>query len=235
MSVAGQVAHDERLASLGTLAASLAHEFNNVLTPAAGWAKLGRRALQEGAPSADDLDRARHAFDRCLAAAERAGDLCRSILEDASPATESADLEQCVRGAIAALPTSPDADGIGVELAITPARIGIGRVAFEHVLLNLLLNARRALLNVADHRRTLHLSSWCEDATVELLVSDSAGGIDSARLPVLFDAFASGEEGGSGLGLTVCRRLVQRVGGTIDVASEVGVGTTFRIRIPAAD
>ena len=223
--------HQQRLVALGTLAASVAHEVNNVMTPAAGWAKSGRRALDEG-----DLDKARRAFDKCLHAAQRAGELCETILGYARPTEVGADLWAVVRSAVETLPRPPADEGIDLDIDVPgDLRTAANAAVVEHVTLNLLLNARRAVLGVRPNRRRIRIVAGERDGHIELVVSDGGDGVPADLLPRLFEPFSRGPNGGSGLGLATCRQMLERVGGSIDVLTAPNAGTAFTVRLPLVD
>ena len=232
-----QVEAMNRLATLGTLAATLAHEVNNLATPALNYARLGEKALAD-----NDSAMAGKALTRCGTAADRSARLCRSILSFAKPSGPlaqpcRAELAAAVGEAIEAMVRPPQQDGVELDVSI-PAGLAaaVEPTQLEHVLLNLLLNARRALLTVPMSRRRLSIVAADEGAAgrVRLSVSDTGGGIDPSVLPRLFQPFGSGPGGGSGLGLSLCRRIAERHGGHIEADSRLGDGASFTLTLPRA-
>jgi signal transduction histidine kinase len=224
--------HLGRLATLGTLAATLSHEFNNILTPASNYARLGGRAIAAPVPSSADLELARKALRKCEVAAGRAAKLATTVLDLARPASESnrpaCKVHEAVTRAVEALGRSPEQDGIRCEIRV-PADLetAMPMIELEHVLVNLLLNARRSMLSGRGRRRLL--VEWSDE---RLVVADTGSGIDPAVLPRLFSPFASGRDGGSGLGLSSCRRILLRAGGQIELARTGPGGTRFALRLP---
>ena len=222
--------HLGRLATLGTLAATLAHEFNNVLTPAAGHARLGRLAVDDG-----DLPRARRAFEKCEAAATRAGRLSDAILDLARPTRgeASADVAPAVAAAVESLGRDLADDGIDFTTSLPPGLIvAVNPVRLEHAVLNLLLNARRALLARPIAARRLRVEA-ASDSMVRLDVTDSGGGMPAEVLADAFGPFRKGVGGGSGLGLHLCRRVAEGAGGRAEAAN-VGGGCRVRLWLPRA-
>lgn len=135
--------------------------------------------------------------------------------------------------------------GIELELRIDPElRAGIGQTALQQVILNLVLNAIKAMrggggrLAVRAWRsEPLRLtgSTWNNAASqVVVEVSDTGCGIDPSALTQVFDAFVTGQ-GGTGLGLTICKQLIDTAGGRIEASSQVSVGTKFTITLPSAN
>ena len=237
--------HLGRLAALGTLAATVAHEFNNLAAGVANSARFAELALGEAespAPSPDDLERARRAVARCTRSAAKSGRLCDAILnfggERIGPTGAGVAVSEAVEQAVEAMVRRPEQDGIRLNVRV-PAdlRARVDPLALEQVLLNLLLNARRALLSKPAARRRLTVEAESADDRVTLRVADTGCGIAGGDLPRIFDGFfttASRRADGSGLGLTLARQLVERHGGTIGVESSEGIGTTFTLDLPRA-
>jgi len=241
-----------RLATLGTLSAIVAHEFNNLLTPVISYCQL---ALANSDDANPDLPLMRKALQRALDGAEKAAHISSSMLgfgreaEDEQPV---AVIGGVVEEVFTCLARDPKKDGIQLRLDL-PAelRVAISPVALQQVLLNLVLNARTALRQSGG---TLAITARPSDAgRVLITVADTGPGIASDLLPRIFEPFvtrpivaaksakAKGnpaaerrERKGTGLGLAVCRDLVKQAHGTIEVESHVGKGTTFRIELPAA-
>jgi two-component system NtrC family sensor kinase len=240
-----QLEHSGRLAALGTLAATIAHEFNNLLTPSMSYAQLALRRLDGGTVDAELI---RKALVKAHSAGAKAGRICDAILNFARPdagsgaAAASADVSAVVEESLATLGHDPAKLGIMVRCEIAPGlRAAIDPLHLEHVLVNLLINAREAMLG--RRHGTLGLSAVPHAApsgpAVQIEVSDTGRGIDPAHLGNIFDPFftsrdSASESRGSGLGLNLCRQIVERCGGQITVQSTPGEGTTFRILLPAA-
>ena len=228
-----QVRRSQRMASLGTVAAMVAHEFNNILTPIINYAHLaqGNPALTE------------KAIAKAADGGERAKVICRAILgmsgeECAEPADTS--IAELVAETLSAIARDPRKDGIELRVNVPEGlRIRTRRIELEQVLMNLLLNARRAVLKKG---RSGHI-----DVSVDVVggkcvmsVADDGVGIPPEDIDKVFEPFYStgdrsvDDEGGSGLGLTICQEIVQAMNGEIDVHSRLGEGTTFTITLPLA-
>ncbi|MEO1129984.1 MAG: HAMP domain-containing sensor histidine kinase [Planctomycetota bacterium] len=236
-----ELAQAQRLAMLGTLAGSIAHEFNNLLTPIMSYAHL---ALA----SPEDTALVQKALQKAVDGTERASTIASSMLgflrgdED-----EIANVRQAVRDSLACLARPLERDGIALESDVPAAAWTQMRpVALEQILLNLILNARAAILpqpgSISIHAEC---STWNTEQGgqpfVTIRVTDTGCGIDDSIIDQVFEPFVRGEsrpaaEGSSsGLGLSICRRLVNEAGGSIDVESTRGEGTTFTIRVPRAE
>ncbi len=224
----------EKMSSLGKLAASVAHEINNPLAGILTFAKLVSRILAEGPP--DDARRA--VLQKNLALIERETQRCSAIVRNLlSFARERAiqprpmDPRAAIEEALSLLATEARTHGIEVErdLQAVPhvlADAGQLRQAF----LNIAINACDAM--GASGR--LRVTTRASDEAVEIAFSDTGPGIPPERLPHIFDPFFTTKDKGTGLGLSVVYGIVDRHGGVVDVASEVGRGTTFTIRLPIA-
>lgn len=252
-----ELARTHHLATLGALAGMIAHEFNNILTPVLSYAQL---ALKHP----EDAELGRTALERCALGVERASKVATAILGFAGDerhgvgAADGGPLEaevgRVLEETLFCLARPLERDRIRLERRIEEGlRVAVAPEALQQVLMNLILNARKAMLPrggrlvVAGRRaRAEECSTWnAERAWAVVEVADSGKGIPEDLLPRIFDPFVSGgrgmaqndggprvSEGGSGLGLVICRRLVEEVGGRIEVVSEVGVGTTFRVWVP---
>ena len=233
-----QLEHAGRLALLGTLTATVCHEVNNLLSPTVGYAQLALRSLDGPTP---DLALVRKALAKAHASGEKAGRVGRAILglaRDAPAAGGSCEVAEAVTQALAAMGREPDKDGLVTAIDVPPdLRVAVEAVQVEHVLLNLLLNARAAMLAPGGRRGTLGVRAAPDGGRVLVSVRDTGCGIAADRLDAVFEPFhtASPEPAGHcGLGLSLCRRIVARHGGRLAVESELGRGSTFRFDLPAA-
>jgi two-component system NtrC family sensor kinase len=224
----------EKLSSLGKLSASIAHEINNPLAGILTFAKLVSRTLAEGPP--DDTRRA--ALQKNLALVEREAQRCSNIVKNLLDfARERAiqpkpfDPRAAIEEALSLLANQAHTQGVLVELQLQPvpnvlADFGQLRQAF----LNIAINACEAM----GPAGRLRVSTRERDGAVEIEFADTGPGIPPERLSKIFDPFFTTKEKGTGLGLSVVYGIVDRHGGTVDVESKPGEGTTFTIRLPIA-
>jgi signal transduction histidine kinase len=230
-----QLEQTQRLAAIGELTSTATHEFNNLLMSILNYAKLGLRHR-------DDTSRDR-AFEKILDASNRATKVVNSVLgmaRNRSGEMEPTDLAPVIRDALVLLEREMRKYRIIVESQIeeTPLVMASGN-EIQRVLLNLLTNARQALRQGGTIRVRLHHDR--EASSVVLTVRDDGCGIPSEHLAKIFDPFfttksgpdASGK-GGTGLGLSVCREIIERHHGKIRVESAPNKGTAFLIRLPVA-
>jgi signal transduction histidine kinase len=231
----GQLRQAQKQAALGELVSTTTHEFNNALTTIINYAKLGLR--HKDAATRDK------AFDRVLTAARRAERITNSVLgfaRNRSNDFEPTSLAKIVDDTLVLLEREMQRYRVTVETkleAVPPVR-AIGN-QIQQVLMNLLTNARQAMPRGGTI--LIRLAPNDSDGTVELTVRDTGGGIPQEQLPRIFDRYyttkdgpdASGK-GGTGVGLSTCRDIIQAHHGRIRVESAVGRGTAFIVKLPVA-
>lgn len=230
-----QLAEARKLTALGELVGTTTHEFNNVLMTIINYAKIGLRHKDE--PTRDK------SLTKILAAAERAAKITNSVLgmaRNRSDAFEPTDIAALIREALVLLEREMSKYRIHVEreLDSVPDALANGN-QIQQVLLNLMINARQAMPN--GGRLIIKLSHDVAACTVDLMVRDNGTGIPAEKLRRIFDPFYSTKsgpdetgKGGTGVGLSSCRDIIEAHHGRIRVESTVGKGTAFLIKLPAA-
>jgi signal transduction histidine kinase len=230
-----KLAQAQRLTYLGELASTTSHEFNNILTTIINYAKMGLRH--------PDRETREKAFNKILTASTKAAKITGSILGMArrrSGGFEATDLKQLLEDALLLLEREMNKYHIAVEKYfrdVPQALVNPGQI--QQVLLNLLVNARQAMPQ--GGRVILKLALDEAGEMVELTVRDTGVGIPPDVLPRIFEPFfttkagpdASGK-GGTGLGLSMCRDVVEAHRGRIRVESAPGKGTAFILKLPLA-
>ncbi|HYS18712.1 MAG TPA: ATP-binding protein [Candidatus Binatia bacterium] len=231
------LAHASRLALVGELMASIAHEINQPLTSILGNASAGLRRLPAPATT-DDSKELREIFADIRDQGLRAGAVIERVraLAGKRPLERQAlDMNE-VAGEIVAL-VRGEARRRGVtlqaELVASLPPIDADRVSLQQVMLNLMLNGMDAMDQLEARDRRLVVSTRRLDENVEVAVSDSGHGIPADRLPRLFDAFFTTKKEGLGLGLAIARSIVEAHGGRIWAEDHGGRGATFRLTLPA--
>jgi C4-dicarboxylate-specific signal transduction histidine kinase len=223
----------ERLATVGRLAAGIAHEVGNPLGAIAGYAGLARSRLASGpAAEADDF------LARIAAEATRIDGIVRGLLEFARPAPPAlgpVPLQAAVDAALRLARVQVRFRDVAVEVALPPDLPPVvadpGRLA--QVFLNLLLNAGDAM----GGRGEVTVSARRDGARVEVRVADRGPGIPAPDLPRVFDPFFTTKPPGqgTGLGLAICHGIVESFGGEIAAESPPGGGAVLRLALRAAE
>ena len=227
-----QLSQAHRLATVGTMAAMVAHEFNNILTPIINYAKMAsKNPALVGKALAQVAD-----------GGARAGDICRAILGvTAGDSGHPRDIlvADLVKQTLDAMVRRPAKDRIDMQTNI-PAGLKITTrpAELQQVLLNLLINARTAVLAKEGPRR-IGISAERSGKFCVICVADNGVGIEPDRLEKIFQPFfstatrsAEADSSGHGLGLAFCKKMVTELGGEIAVQSTPGKGSTFTLRLP---
>jgi signal transduction histidine kinase len=225
-----QLLQAQRLSSVGAIASSVAHEFNNILTTIINYAKLAQRAPDGAARE--------QALEKILKGGQRAATIISSMLgfaRNGSTQRVPTDLVALVEEVLVLTGKDLSKHHVQVETKyhgrprapVVPAQI-------EQILINLVLNARQAMPRGGRLRIEVR-----ENARLaEIRVSDTGVGIPPERLRLIFEPFYTTKEpdehghGGTGLGLSVCRQIIEQHQGRIRVESLVGKGSTFTIKLP---
>jgi two-component system sensor kinase FixL len=228
-----ELIHVSRVSAMGTMASTLAHELNQPLAAIANYMEASRDLLDD--PSPDARAMVREAVEEAAGQALRAGQIVRRLRDFVSRGETEKKVEN--------LPTMIDEAarlgligaherGIRVFYALDPAitSVVVDRVQIQQVLVNLLRNAFEA---VTDHaERDIFVSTAADrKRMVRVSIADTGSGIDPALAPRLFEAFASSKERGVGLGLSICRTIVEAHGGHIWTEPRDGGGTVFHFTI----
>jgi len=228
-----QVASAQKLASLGTMACLAAHEFNNILVPMINYAEL---ALKHK----DDIELMRKALEKTIKHGNRAAMIIQSMLgmvRDQTQSLQEVKIIDLVNDCFQVLARDLSKDRINVKIDIPNDLILSTRPnQMQQVLLNLIINARQAMLDTGG---ILTLSAEKHNKTMQITVRDTGSGIETTRIDQIFDPFYSTktqtdtpDKQGTGLGLTVCRNIIEALSGTISVESQPGNGAIFTIILP---
>jgi two-component system, cell cycle sensor histidine kinase and response regulator CckA len=225
--LAERLAQASKLEAVGQLAGGIAHDFNNLLTAIRNAVDLARQTIPAAHEAHEDLDIAAQVTDRAAALTKQLLALGRHERSAAHPL----DLALVVRDTLRLLkPTVPP--GITLEECVGGAPIVVegDRSEFEQVVMNLVLNARDAMPDGGSLRVAVRV----DGTHAELTVRDTGVGIPEHVRPRIFDPFYSTKPAGqgTGLGLAVAYGVVSKRGGSIDVISAPGSGTTFTVCLP---
>lgn len=238
-SVREQLMESQRLATIGTIASVIAHEFNNLLTPMTNYTQMALRGIEAGQP---DMELIIKALQKSFAGATKAGKICKSMLGLAKGESEfgRVEVQKLVDEVLSVMARDPQKDGIALRVFIAPGLSVQGDpVQLEQVLLNLLINARQALLGSGSGKSITIKAGEPEAGEVKIQVIDDGPGIPGKLITKIFEPFFTtkgtvkkGEQKGTGLGLAICREIMEHHHGRIEVTSEVGRGTTFTVVLP---
>lgn len=229
--------HADRVARTGALAAAIAHELNQPLAAILSNAQAALNYLDTDESPHGDL---RAALEAVVRDDKRAADTIRSLrafLRRGETEVAPLDLAATLRDVLQMLDPELRRHGIRVQAALGTSRwVMADRVQMEQVALNLLLNAITAMQSTPREERTLSVSIAADapgtPATVS--VADSGKGIEAADLDKVFEPFWTTSPDGLGLGLAICRSIVEAHGGEIEVEPNAGKGAKFRFSLPAA-
>ncbi len=231
-----QVRQAQQLAGLGTVAATIAHEVNNLLTPILSYAQTALREEDQGLQ--------RKALTVTVKNVRMLVAMTERVL-DISAARPSSRREVSVRAAaqdaVDSLCRDLAKDGIQLVMKVGESvTVWADPLQLQQVLFNLFLNARSAM--ASSHNGRLSIEAERAGDEVVIQVKDTGKGIPADILPYVFDPLQTSKPGNgnglqrcAGLGLTLCRDLTEENGGSIRVTSESGKGTTFTIRLPATE
>ena len=222
-----QLATAQRLATTGVVAAMAIHEFRNIFTPLQNYARMAQHGSEKGITRTIELARD---------GAPRAEAICKALLEFAGgdpTRRETVNVGELVDGALAAMGRDLAKDGINLVRKI-PATLTIETypVQIQQVLLNLLLNAREAVL-AKGRGKDIEIRATKRDGQVLLQVGDTGVGIRLEDRERVFEPFfTSGKDRGCGLGLAVCRQIAEGLDGQLSCRSQLGKGTWFTLSLP---
>ncbi|MCH7686070.1 MAG: ATP-binding protein [Planctomycetes bacterium] len=230
-----QLMQAQKMSSVGALASSITHEFNNILTTTINYAKMGLRHK-------DNATREK-AFNKILNASQRAAKITTGMLSYArsgSNRMEPADLVQLVQDVLVLVEKDLQIHRVHLETKFADHPFAVVNASqIQQVLMNLIVNARQAM--DGGGRMFITVKTNPEACMGEISVRDTGSGIPADKLPSIFKPFFSTKQadergqGGTGLGLSLCREIIENHKGRIRVESTVGRGTMFTLRFPLAD
>ena len=227
-----------RLTTVGELAASIAHEINQPLGAIVANGNACSRWLAKDQPK---LDEARRAAERIVRDGHRAGDIIKSVralLGTSAPDMTELDINDAIREILILTRNELHMHNVALETELTdglPLIMG-DRVRLQQVILNLVMNAIEAMSGNTDETRVLRVQSQRDEpGTVRIAIEDSGPGIAPEIQDRVFEAFFTTKPGGMGMGLSICRSIIDAHGGRlwISPASSQGAVFQFTVRIAA--
>jgi signal transduction histidine kinase len=230
-----ELAHANRLATMGQLTASIAHE---VSQPIAATLINAQAALRWLGAQPPNLNEVRHILGQITGNSTRAGDVIgriRALIKKAPPRTEGLQINEAILEVIALTRGEVVQNGVSVRTQFAEGLplIHADRVQLQQVILNLIVNAVKAMSGAGEGARELRIAT-CRDASNGVLVSlrDSGPGLDPASLEQLFDAFYTTKSSGLGMGLSICRSIIEAHGGRIWASANEPRGAVFHFTLP---
>lgn len=228
--------HAARLSEVGQMAPTLAHELNQPLSAAANSVNAARRLLASGEPH--KIEMAPEVMDEAAAEILRAGQIIgrlRAFVVKGETERRVENVAQMVEQARTLALVGVEAAGVRSFFRFDPnvERVFADRVQIQQVLVNLMRNAIEAM--TAGTRRELEVrTTLVNEHTIEIAIADSGPGLTEPVANHLFEPFVSTKPGGMGLGLSICRSIVEAHGGCLRSEPNPGGGTVFRFTLGAA-
>jgi C4-dicarboxylate-specific signal transduction histidine kinase len=231
-----QVAHANRLATMGQLTASITHEVNQ---PIAGTITNAQAALRWLAGQPPNLEEVRQALTRIVNDGNRVGEIIagiRALVKKAPQRKHGVTINDAIQEVVALTHSEAMKNRVSVQTQLAEGLplIEGDRVQLQQVMLNLIINAVEAMSGVTEGARDLLISTGKADSEDVLVsVRDSGPGLALAALEGLFDAFYSTKSSGLGLGLSICRSIIEDHGGRLWATALHPHGALFQFTIPA--
>jgi two-component system sensor kinase FixL len=231
-----ELTHVRRVSEISTLATSLAHELNQPLTAIANYSE-GARMLVETMSGGEVADKLKNMLEATAGQVIRAGEIVRRLREFMShgrTAYRTENLPRLITEANALALVGTREHGIEVEINLDPAaeHVLADRIQIQQVLVNLIRNGIDAMIE--SPRRRLHISSCREDEFVRVSVEDTGNGLDETVAARLFEPFITSKQSGMGVGLSICRTIVEAHRGRIWFEAAPTGGTIFHFTLPVA-
>jgi two-component system sensor kinase FixL len=224
-----------RLATMGEMAAAMAHEINQPLAAIANYASAGKRMLKGGE---GDIEIVISALDGISTQAHRAGEIIRRLRSFVRPEMvqrETASLSTIVHGILPLAELDARANNIALEIDVPEdlPDIEADQVQIQQVILNLLRNGIDAMVDVNPEDRQLTLTASADaDDNIRIDVIDRGNGISEEVGAKLFNPFYTTKQSGMGMGLAICQTIVKSHGGTLSCANNLDSGATFSVTLP---
>jgi two-component system sensor kinase FixL len=230
-----ELSHVSRLTEMGQIAAALAHELNQPLTAATNYLEVGRRLLARG--DSEAAGRAAGVVDNAASQVARATQIIRRLRDFVSKGESDRGAEtvaQLIEEASALALIGVRDRGARVRLRIAPQlpEVIVDKIQVQQVLVNLIRNAVEAM-EQGERRELMISATRARDGAVEIAVADTGPGIATEIAERLFQPFVTTKAHGMGVGLSICRAIVEAHGGTLRAEKNPDGGTIFRFSLPA--
>lgn len=222
--------HSDQLATIGQLAAGVAHEIRNPLTTVKGFIQLIKPYLTDVGKE----DYATIALDEI----NRANDIIHEFLNTAKPQKhrkQFIDVSKLIKDIMVLYESEAILRNINIEVIgeCSNSLLYLDIKQIKQVLVNIIKNAIEAIEEVnGPEKGSIHISTECNKGSAVIVIKDNGIGMKQETLEKLFDPFFSTKESGTGIGMTVCKKIIEDHLGKINVSSTINQGTTFRIDLP---
>jgi PAS domain S-box-containing protein len=229
-----ELAHANRVAAMGQLSASIAHEINQPITAAVTFADAALRWLCAQPPN---LEEAQEALGRIRESGVRAGDVIdrvRALVKKSPPQTDSLEINEVILEIVALFRREFAKNGVSVETQLVESLPAIrgDRVQLQQVILNLLINAIEAMSAMSEGSRELLISNARTESGVLVAVRDSGPGLAPESTDRLFESFYTTKPGGLGMGLSICRSIIEAHQGRLWAGANTPHGAVFQFTLP---
>jgi signal transduction histidine kinase len=230
-----ELAHVTRVATMGELTSSLAHELNQPLAAIRNYANAALRFLSQGEP---DLSKTREALEGIIRDDRRAAEVIsrvRGLLKKEEPHYRPVHMNNVIQEILAFIRSDSVLEGLSIETELAPELPAVpgDQVLLQQVLLKLMLNAVDAMNKAKpDLRKLVIKTENKEDRSVKISVRDFGAGIDEAHMDKLFEPFYTTKPAGMGMGLAISQRIIHAHGGSIRAENNPDGGATFYFTLP---
>jgi signal transduction histidine kinase len=232
-----ELAHANRVAMMGQLAATITHEVNQPITAAVTYALAARRFLSAESPNFHEVD---DALSLIVKEGNRAGEVVeriRALIRKVPPRKDAVAIDDAMLEVIAVTSTEAANNSVSVrtQLAVGLPRVQGDRVQLQQVILNLIVNAIQAMSGIGERPRELQISidAVPSEGGVRVGVRDTGHGLRPESLPRLFEPFYTTKPEGMGMGLSICRSIIEAHGGRLWAIPCEPQGALFQFTIPA--
>jgi PAS domain S-box-containing protein len=230
-----ELAHANRVATMGQLSASIAHEINQPIGAAVTYTDAALRWLGADPPN---LEEVRKALGLILESTVRAGevmDRIRALVKKAPPQKDSLEINEVILEVIALTSREMEKNGISAQAQLAESLPAIqgDRVQLQQVIVNLLMNAIEAMSGMSEGPRELLISTANSDPGVLVSVRDSGPGLTPESVERLFESFYTTKPRGLGMGLSICRSIVEAHDGRLWASANLPRGASFQFALPA--
>jgi PAS domain S-box-containing protein len=230
-----ELAHVNRISTLGELAASIAHEVSQPLSATVVNAEAALRWLAASPPN---FERAQRALNGIVHDGKRAGEILgriRSLVRKAPVKREQIDINQVIVEVVGLTHGEVQRNGVTLRTQLQPALPPVlaDRTQMQQVVLNFILNAVEATSSVDKRRRNVVISAAKESSDVIIAVRDTGVGLNDGDIDRLFQPFYTTKASGMGMGLSICRSIIEAHGGRVSAARNPDAGATFQFILPA--